>query len=107
MRVRRKNEVWGESGYSDVNVHRAHCQLVSNLYSISNYMFLDADECKASLPVFNTNAICQNTPDSYIFVLVNLELLQMGELALVRGFTDRFFLKFEININVNHRPGRL
>ena len=29
-------------------------------------MFLDADECKASLPVFNTNAICQNTPDSYI-----------------------------------------
>ena len=42
-----------------------------------------------------------------IFVLVNLELLQMGELALVRGFTDRFFLKFEININVNHRPGRL
>ena len=42
-----------------------------------------------------------------IFVLVNLELLQMGELALVRGFTDRFFLKFEININVNYRPGRL
>ena len=28
-----------------------------------------------------------------IFVLVNLELLQMGELALVRGFTVRFFLK--------------
>ena len=66
MRVRRENEVWGESGYSDVNVHRAHRQLVSNLYSISNYMFLDADECKASLPVCNTNAICQNTLDSYI-----------------------------------------
>ena len=29
-----------------------------------------------------------------IFVLVNLELLQMGELALVRGFTHRFVLKF-------------
>ena len=28
-----------------------------------------------------------------IFVLVNLELLQMGELALVRGLTVRFFLK--------------
>nr|XP_058944675.1 lactadherin-like [Pocillopora verrucosa] len=26
----------------------------------------DADECKASLPVCDTNAICQNTPDSYI-----------------------------------------
>ena len=28
-----------------------------------------------------------------IFVLVNLKLLEMGELALVRGFTVRFFLK--------------
>ena len=28
-----------------------------------------------------------------IFVLANLELLQMGELALVRGLTVRFFLK--------------
>ena len=64
--VHRENEVWDESGYSDVKMHRAHFQLVSNLYSISNYLLLDADECKASLPVCNTNAICQNTPDSYI-----------------------------------------
>ncbi|PFX17154.1 hypothetical protein AWC38_SpisGene18533 [Stylophora pistillata] len=28
----------------------------------------DADECQASLPVCDTNAICQNTPDSYICV---------------------------------------
>ena len=61
-----KTRFGGESGYSNVNVHRTHCQLVSNLYSISNYLLLDADECKASLPVCNTNGICQNTPDSYI-----------------------------------------
>ena len=56
-----KTRFGGESGYSNVNVHRTHCQLVSN-----NYLLLDADECKVSLPVCNTNAICQNTPDSYI-----------------------------------------
>ena len=56
----------GMSGYFYVNIHRAHCQLISNLYSIYNHFLLDADECKASLPVCDTNAICQNTPDSYI-----------------------------------------
>ena len=54
-----------------------------------------------------TRMLFARIPLIRIFVLVNLELLQMGELALVRGFTHRFFLKFEININVNHRPGRL
>lgn len=56
----------GMSGYFYVNIHRAHCQLIFNLYSICNHFLLDADECKASLPVCDTNAICQNTPDSYI-----------------------------------------
>ena len=49
----------GLSGYFYVNIHRAHCPV----YTI---ILLDADECKASLPVCDTNAICQNTPDSYI-----------------------------------------
>ena len=61
-----KTRFGGESGYSDVNMHKAYFQLVSNKYSTSNFLLLDADECKASLPVCNTNAICQNTPDSYI-----------------------------------------
>ena len=38
-----------------------------------------------------------------IYVLVNRELLQMGELALVRGFACRFFLKILNKIKVNHR----
>ena len=46
-------------------------------------------------------------PLTRIFVLVNRELSQIEELALVRGFTVRFFLKILNNRKVNHRPGRL
>ena len=61
-----KTRFGGESGYSEVNMHKAYFQLVSNKYSTSNFLLLDADEWKASLPVCNTNAIFQNTLDSYI-----------------------------------------
>ena len=52
-----KTRFGGESGYSDVNMHEAYFQLVSNKYSTSNYLLPNADEYKASLPVCNTNAI--------------------------------------------------
>ena len=43
-----KTRFGGESGYPDVNMHKAYFQLVFNKYSTSNYLLLDADECKAS-----------------------------------------------------------
>ena len=41
-----------------------------------------------------TRMLFARIPLIRIFVLVDLELLHIGELALVRGFTHRFFLKF-------------
>ena len=48
--------------------HGSYDKKVSSLsyQDLQRTKMLDADECKASLPVCDTNAICQNTPDSYI-----------------------------------------